>query len=129
MPYLYPMNKRFGKTEKLKHRKDIERLFAEGKSLKKFPVKLVFYPLPTASIHKVGVSVPKRHFKRAVDRNRLKRLLRESYRLQKDILSENIPPHALMFIYTGKEKTDFHTIKEIVAQLLYDFVKQVETNR
>lgn len=65
---------------------------------------------------KAGFSVSKRYFKKAVDRNRVKRLIRESYRLQKlplrDLLAQSGTSMHLFFIYTGKELPHFNLIKE-----------------
>ena len=74
----------FGKPEKLKSRKLIGKLFEDGKSVKKFPVRLVYLQTNHTSDFPVqaGFSVPKRNFKRAVDRNRIKRLIRESFRIR-----------------------------------------------
>lgn len=111
-------DQRFGKAEKLKLRSQINRLFAEGKTLKSFPVKLLYLPLSEADTHKVGVSVPKRSFKKAVDRNHLKRLLRESYRLNKHLLQDTSVHYGMMFIYMSKEKQNFHAIFTQVEKLL-----------
>ena len=72
------------KNEKLKSQKAIEQLFAEGKSVSAYPLRMVY--LDNQSQLKVGVSVSKRNFKLAVHRNRVKRLLREGYRLNKNLL-------------------------------------------
>ena len=77
------MGLRFPKEEKLKSRKLIEQIFAEGESRKKFPVKVVFIPQETLKTHQAAFSVPKRNFKLAATRNRIKRQMREAYRLQK----------------------------------------------
>ena len=77
------MNFKFDKLNKLKSRSTIDLLFKEGKSITVFPLKLVYLNLGPA--HKgtlqVGVSVSKRHHKTAVARNRIKRLMREAFRL------------------------------------------------
>ena len=88
----------FGKQEKLKSRKLIERLFEEGKSVKKYPIRLVYLQTDHTSDlpAQVGFSVPKRHFKRAVDRNRIKRLLREAYRIQKKNFTDSFT--SLLFL-------------------------------
>lgn len=80
------MSYSFPKSEKLCSKKRIEKLFRQGNSVQSFPLKMIFVrvdDLPEQIPFQVMVSVPKRHFKRAVHRNRIKRLLRESYRLQK----------------------------------------------
>src|SRR5690625_1299072 len=117
------MDQSFGKSEKLKKRADIGMLFEKGKSFKAFHVKLVYYPLPDIPNHQAGFSVPRRNFKNAVDRNRLKRQLRESYRLNKHLL-KNLPEHyGLMLIYIGKEKKDFDCIFTSVGKLLNKLTK------
>lgn len=81
----------YSKSEKLKSRKTIDLLFSNGKSVSKFPLRLVYAPTEGA-MEKVlfGVSVSKKYFKNASDRNYLKRVLRECYRLNKHLLHENI---------------------------------------
>src|SRR5687768_16996453 len=101
----------FGKTEKLKSRKLVEELFARGKRLHLFPIRISYKFLPLLdnekTILQVGVSVSKRNFKKAVDRNRIKRLLREAYRLQKQelikVLKEQEKKGYVFFIYTDKQ--------------------------
>ncbi len=75
----------YSAKEKLKSRKLLDELFASGKSFSVFPVKVIYKEVADTIDFpvKVGVGVSSRHFKKAVDRNRIKRLLRESYRLHK----------------------------------------------
>ena len=116
----------FGKAEKLKSRKVVEELFARGKSLNVFPIRISykFLPLPAdeKTVLQVGVSVSKRNFKRAVDRNRIKRLLRETYRLQKRELIEVLKVQRrigyVFFIYTDKELPTYQTIFNTIAKCL-----------
>lgn len=123
----------FGKAEKLKHRKQIDALFAEGRSILQFPVRLKYrFVSPTEGVAPVqaGVSVGRKSFKRAVDRNRLKRLLREAYRLQKGALvktmAEKKVQAQLFFIYTDKTSTSFDTIYEAVKTCLQQLQQKAQ---
>lgn len=74
----------------------------------------------------VGVSVPKRNFKKAVSRNRIKRLLRESYRKQKQIVYKTIDvPYVYMISYIGKEECSYADIEVKMEKLLQAFVKKI----
>lgn len=118
------MNFRYPKTEKLKSRKTIELLFTEGKSLSVFPLKLFYLPLPEDEKEplKMAVSVSKRNFKSAVKRNRIKRLLRECYRLNKHIFVEKTAKkYACLILYTGKEEPDFHQLQKTTKRLFEKF--------
>jgi len=113
------MNFSFPKSEKLKSRKTIELLFEEGKSYTKFPIKVFFLPIENTENTKAGFAVPKRNFKNAVDRNRIKRQLREAYRLQKHLLnSENGLKFAIFFLYIGKEKLPYSKIETAMESLI-----------
>lgn len=113
------MNESFPKSQKLKSRKVITRLFNEGKGLTKYPVKVLYLPADTAAETKAGFTAPKRNFKLAVTRNRLKRLMRESYRTQKaETLEKNGDTFVLLFIYIGKEVADFESVKKSFMVLL-----------
>lgn len=116
----------FNKTEKLKSQKLIEKLFLEGKSVVSYPLRLVFIETTFDDNVKVkaGVSVSKRHFKNAVDRNRIKRLMREAYRLNKANYFNNITTqYALMILYIGKDGTEFDAVNEKMNQLFEKFLK------
>ena len=127
----------FCRKEKLKSRKLVEELFARGKSLNAFPVRISYQFLPLMpgeeSLLQVGVSVSKRHFKKAVHRNRIKRLLREAYRLQKKELVELLKQKALkgcaFFIYTDKSLPAYTAVAEAVNKgLLLLMKKAAQTN-
>jgi ribonuclease P protein component len=112
------MSHKFPKTEKLKSRKTIELLFSEGKSVTKFPVKLIYLP-SEALTTQVAFAVPKRNFKLAVTRNRIKRQLREGYRLQKQhLLHNNGPTFALLFLYLSKDKVPYEKMEASIKLLL-----------
>ena len=115
------MSEKFPSAEKLKSKILIDRLFSEGKSIQQYPIKLIFTPILHTKIltHMTGVSVPKRNFKKAVDRNYLKRLMREAFRKNKYLVDNNLQQEfALMFIYTGREKLDYQTILNSIIKIL-----------
>ncbi len=121
------MDESFGKKEKLKSKIVIDSLFAEGNSVKKYPLRLVYLPLENSSenVNKVAVSVPKRSFKRAVDRIKLKRLMREAYRKNKYLVTNNLHQnYALMFIYTGRDIWNYAELFRSSEELLKRFVEQ-----
>ncbi len=108
----------YHKKEKLKSRTQLEAIFATGKSFSVFPLKIFFLETDaseTACI-KAGVGVSARHFKKAVDRNRIKRLLREAYRLEKHTLLHQLEKHekkiALFLLYIDKEMPDYVVLRE-----------------
>jgi len=107
------------KNERLKHRKLIERLFEEGRSIKVFPLKVLV--LEESSIEKtqVAFSVPKRNFRNAVERNHIKRLMRETYRKQKgEYLSKSGKKFAMIFIYLGQEMPTYSLLESTMNSIL-----------
>jgi len=121
------MNEKFPSSEKLKSKILIDRLFSEGKSLKNFPVKLIYLPLnnPQETHFKTGVSVPKRIYKHAVDRNRLKRLMREAFRKNKYLVESNLQgKYALMFIYTSPKKVNIEQMTTCIVQIMNKLIER-----
>lgn len=114
----------FPKSEKLKSRKLIELLFQNGKMLKSFPIQMVFMANDFAEVAcQAGFSVPKKRVKLAVNRNRIKRLMRESYRLNKHLLidrltQENSKKYVIMFIYQSNEILKFYQVNKLIISLL-----------
>jgi len=126
------MKATYSKKEKLKSKKLIEKLFVEGQSVSTFPLRLVYMEVvfDDGSKQKTGVSVSKRNFKNAVDRNRIKRLLREAYRLQKgDYFNNNTTQYAFMILYIGKEKPSFENVAIKMKQLFGVFLDKVSENK
>ena len=94
----------FRKEEKITKEKSIQELFTKGSSFYLFPFKVYFMPNPDpeSASHQVLISVSKRNFKRAVDRNLIKRRMREAYRLNKYLLPADRKLH-IAYIYSVKE--------------------------
>ena len=119
------MDATYSKQEKLKKKKLIELLFQEGQSIKAFPVRLIYLPhAHNGPGHfQTGVSVSKKKFKSAVDRNRIKRLLREAYRLEKGELTENpdTKKHLFMFIYFGDKEVSLESLRKSLRRTLKIF--------
>ena len=122
------MNFTYPKNERLKSKTTIGFLFSEGKSVSKYPLRLVYRQAEADSEEKIkmGVSVSKKYFKRAVDRNYFKRVLRETYRLNKHLLWDNVEqPYSLMFFYQTKDKLSYEEINTKTIQLFEKFLQQI----
>ncbi len=122
------MKQTLGKQERLKSKTLIGKLYKEGNSVKKFPLRMVYIQAEHGSNYpaQVGVSVPKRNFKKAVSRNRLKRLLRETYRKQKQTVYESIEqPYVYMISYIGREEYSYSELEIKMKQLLDAFVEKI----
>ena len=127
-----------GKNERLKSRKLIEQLFSEGKTISVFPFRvyyLVYPPTATQSPLTIqfGAGVSGKNFRKAVDRNRIKRLTREAYRLQKHELQEALKANKkqlnVFFIYTAKELPGFDLVSKKLNVILNKLIKIInETN-
>jgi ribonuclease P protein component len=121
------MNFTYPKNEKLKSKITIGLLFSDGKSVSKYPLRLVYYSgnLGEGQNIKMGVSVSKKHFKKAVDRNYFKRVLRETYRLNKHLLLDNLDkPYAFMLFYQSKDRLSYEEINSKTIQLFEKFLQQ-----
>ena len=115
----------YNKSEKLKSEKLITELFSDGKSISAYPLRLVYLETTFSdSVRiKTGVSVPKRNFRKAVDRIRIKRIMREAYRINKPELFNNITTqYAFMILYIGKEKTSYSVVETAIKQLFEKFI-------
>lgn len=119
------MSLKYGKKDKLKSKKTIERLFNEGRSITVYPLRLVYLETEfnDNSILKTGVSVSKKHHKTAVSRNRIKRLLREAYRLNKQkFFNNSSTSYAFMILYLRKEGTNSADINSAMKMLFQKFL-------
>ena len=116
-----------GKSERLKSRKKIDQVFKTGKKITLFPFRLLYYTEQGNPTVRAGFTVSSKNFPRAVDRNRIKRLNREAYRLQKKelqtlVLKNDYSLH-LFFIYTGREMPGYEEISVPLKKLLDKLVK------
>ena len=128
------MPKHFGlpRAEKLKSRKQIDSLFATGKAISVFPIRAVYrFEVSGEAGLRIGVSASKKYFKKAVDRNRIKRLLREVYRLQKEEMIRELKAAEksvnIFFIYTDKGIADFETLHQAMHKCLQRLIKIIKS--
>jgi len=118
------LNQGFKKEERLHSKKRIGLLFSEGESFFAYPFKVVYKTIPEPSDYPVQllISVSKQKFKHAVKRNRVKRLVRESYRKNKSILfeQENHEENTLLvgLIYVANTIMDYHQIEKKIILIL-----------
>ena len=118
----------FQKTERLNKEKNIQELFKKGSSFYSYPFKILILPNPDQKHphHQVLISVSVRNFKRAVDRNLIKRRIREAYRLNKGAYTST-QKLMIAYIYTAKEILTFHEIQEKLIRAFKKF-DHVEKN-
>ncbi len=126
----------FEKAERLKSRKIIQALFKQGNSFAQYPLRLVWLPVENRQSSypaQFALSVPKRKFKRAVDRNRIRRMLREAYRLNKHHLYRALQDEeqqiAFMVLYIAAEELPFAQIEGAMYKLIRRFAKQYRKRR
>lgn len=125
MDFTYP------KKEKLKSTKLIDQLFSEGRSVTQYPIKLFYIKteLPEKVPIQAGVAVPKKNFRSAVQRNRIKRLLREAYRLNNhEVFNNSEGSFAFLFLYLGKKIPDYLKIEAAMKKVLVRFLKEIESS-
>jgi ribonuclease P protein component len=122
----------FGKGQKLKSRKLLQKIFAEGKHINAHPLKAIWLSENDIHFFQAGVAVSSRHFKKAVDRNRIKRLMREALRLQKNeleqLLTEREKQLSLFLIYTGKDLPEYKMIFDNCTIILKKLIKTVNAS-
>lgn len=125
--------KRFtlGKHERIKSRKAIQHLFQNGKSFTVFPLRILWAETSDTSSVRAAFAVSKKYFKKAPDRNRIKRLMREAYRLKKPAIDFKIEEGKgldMFFIYTGSELPKYELIFEKIGKAL-DTMQQIFLNQ
>ena len=127
------MNACFGKEYKLCSRERIAEVFEAKKSIKHFPFVLHYLetkPLDQKTAFQIVLSAPKRTFRKATDRNRIKRLLRESVRKNKVILEQFLHGRdmhlSLFLVYTGKEEIPVAVLDKKMGKTFHELTKQLD---
>ena len=118
----------FKKEERLAGEKHIKELFEKGSSFHLYPFRILSLPNPDSEskINRILISVSKRNFKRAVDRNLIKRRIREAYRTQKDLITGN--SFLLAFVYTAREIESFQAIRKKLF-LVLEKIKKLDVSK
>lgn len=112
------MNFKFPKTERLTSEKEIEALFRTKNKLTVFPFKVLWLE-NGKSLHQILISCPKRNLKKAVERNLIKRRVRESYRLNKhQLYTDDITFFNIAFIYISNEILEYTVINEKLVKAI-----------
>lgn len=121
------------KDERLKSRKSIKNLFDCGKIIYHYPYKVLFNFKEnenTNYLAQIGISASKRNFKHAVDRNNIKRKIRESYRLNKHLLYNELKKRDqklnFFVIYTAKQDLDFSVIHKEMKNLIVKIIDKMQ---
>jgi len=111
---------RLRKSERLSSKKQIQALFTDGKSFSVRPFAIRYKKIAEQGLanHQILASVPKRNFKRAVDRNRIKRQIREAYRLNKHLLKDIEDKYAIAYIYTFKKMVPYKDLENKLIECL-----------
>jgi ribonuclease P protein component len=114
----------FHKQERISGRKLISAVFHQGKSLSSFPFRVIcLQTSQQANVPvRIAISVPYRNFRKASDRNRIKRLFREAYRKNKEGLYQHLfsngKTYAILFIYTGKAVPSYKELEQKIILTL-----------
>ena len=120
-----------GKKERLKSQKEIEQLFNSGKGFSEKPLKIFYLIVGSPKpLLKMGVGVSSKNFKKAVERNRIKRQIRETWRLQKKYLESRLEilnqQLNVFIIYTGREIPATKQLTEAMKEVMYKLEKIIE---
>jgi ribonuclease P protein component len=126
----------YSREERLKREQHIATLFRTGKAFSVFPLRVIYLDVPRPGLEgtspvQTGFSVPKKKWRNAADRNKIKRLMREAWRLQKHILYAALPEKLqlhLFFIFTDTRKAKYATIHACVETSINRLIKTYEAH-
>lgn len=127
------MRNTFGKNERLKSKIAIAKLYKEGEHINQYPIKIVWKVEKAQDSNdfpaKVVLSVSKKKFKKAVDRNRVKRLLKETYRVNKNELvsalkDSNLELHFFL-VYLDKNLPEYHALENKIKTALQRLINEI----
>lgn len=128
------MKESFGKSYKLSSKKLIEEVFSKGDRIKSFPLMMRYIVTNNEldAPFQIAISVPKRNFKQAVKRNKIKRLIRESVRKNKHIIEEKIPQGGVNFvlflIFNDKQMPNYYKVNESIESLFHKLPAQKDND-
>ncbi len=118
----------FSRSERLKSRKAIAEIFDSGELAKAYPILLRYRLVPrTEAAAQMAFTVPKRSFRKAAHRNRIKRRVREAYRLSKHLIA--VPEDKClqgMMIYTGRSEESYYKIEKAVNKII-QYISALDT--
>ncbi|MGV3631114.1 MAG: ribonuclease P protein component [Bacteroidota bacterium] len=129
------MDQKFGKAYKLCSIKAIDALFVNKKAVKQYPFVMNYglMELPTPKTFQVVISAPKRIFRKAHERNRIKRLMKEVLRKKKATLEEYLAEKGeqlgLFLVYTSKDELEYRLLEQKMEQLLSKLVNELKAQK
>ncbi|MDD2243194.1 MAG: ribonuclease P protein component [Dysgonamonadaceae bacterium] len=121
------------KKERITGKNKIDNLFTNGKSFLKYPLKIVYIECESDSEYPASIliSVPKKRLKLAFKRNKIKRLIREAYRLNKNTIVNDLlcseKQINIAFVYVKDDLTDYETIERSMRKVLNELAVQLKT--
>lgn len=123
----------FKKSERLCSKKAIDKLFSDGETFLSYPLKVGFIEIANTSRSpaQAAFTVGKRNFKSAIQRNLIKRKLREAYRLNKNTLYKGLGEKqvAVFFIFIGKETPDYMLVESAMKKAINKLLVEIDSNK